>query len=193
MPVIKRIVNVGLCICTQPLRVRTLKFFLTARSENGTWAKYFHNIWKNHLVMHARLSYWVKQIKELQVNKAQWGRKLTCHNCGAKFYDLKKKPITCPKCDTPYKEEKVKPRRSMTAEIPKPVKEPVKEPDSEEALIESKLDDNMLDAEDDDNMLDAEDDKVQDVTIMEDTSDIGGDEEDIGEVIGVVDDSGEKE
>ena len=77
--------------------------------------------------MHAQLSCWVQQIKELQVNKEQWGRKLTCHNCGVKFYDLKKKTITCPKCDAPYKEEKVKSRRSISAEITKPVKEPVKE------------------------------------------------------------------
>ena len=44
--------------------------------------------------------------------------------------------------------------------------------------------------------MDTEDEKVQDVqdvTIMEDTSDIGGDDEDIGEVIGVVEDNGEKE
>jgi len=118
------------------------------------------------------------------VNKEQWGRKLTCSNCGVKFYDLKKKIINCPKCDAPYKVEKVKSRRSITAEIPKPVPEPVKDAESEEDLLEVKLDDDILDAEDD---------KVQDVTIMEDTSDIGGDDEDIGEVIGVVEDNGEKE
>ena len=118
------------------------------------------------------------------MNKEQWGRKLTCSNCGVKFYDLKKKTITCPKCDAPYKVEKVKSRRSITAEIPKPVPEPAKDSESEEDLLEVKLDDDILDAEDD---------KVQDVTIMEDTSDIGGDDEDIGEVIGVVEDNGEKE
>ena len=118
------------------------------------------------------------------MNKAQWGRKLTCQNCGVKFYDLKKKTITCPKCDAPYKEEKIKPRRSAAAEVPKPVKEPVQDNESEEDLLEVKLDDDILDAEDE---------KVQDVTIMEDTSDIGGDDEDIGEVIGVVENDGEKE
>ena len=138
-------------------------------------------------MVHARLSYWVQQIKELQVNKAQWGRKLTCQNCGVKFYDLKKKTITCPKCDAPYKEEKIKSRRSTAAEVPKPVTEPVQEKESEEELLEVKLDDDILDTEDE-KVQD-----VQDVTIMEDTSDIGGDEEDIGEVIGVVEDNGEKE
>ena len=126
------------------------------------------------------------------MNKIRWGNKLTCHSCGVKFYDLKKKIITCPKCDTPYKEEKVKSRRTVTPDIPKPTTEQVKETKSDEDIPEVKLEDDILDTDDED-ILDAEDDKVQDVTIMEDTSDIGGDDEDIGEVIGVVDNNGDKD
>ncbi len=31
--------------------------------------------------------------------KAEWGSKRTCPHCGAKFYDMSKTPIVCPKCE----------------------------------------------------------------------------------------------
>jgi uncharacterized protein (TIGR02300 family) len=34
------------------------------------------------------------------VAKPELGTKRLCANCGAKFYDLNKDPITCPKCHT---------------------------------------------------------------------------------------------
>ena len=34
--------------------------------------------------------------------KAEWGKKVVCLNCGAKFYDLNRKPIICPSCNTEY-------------------------------------------------------------------------------------------
>lgn len=34
--------------------------------------------------------------------KAELGTKRLCANCGAKFYDLNKDPIHCPKCNTVY-------------------------------------------------------------------------------------------
>jgi uncharacterized protein (TIGR02300 family) len=34
------------------------------------------------------------------VAKAELGTKRLCANCGAKFYDLNKDPIVCPKCQT---------------------------------------------------------------------------------------------
>jgi uncharacterized protein (TIGR02300 family) len=36
------------------------------------------------------------------VAKAELGTKRLCANCGAKFYDLNKDPIHCPKCGTVY-------------------------------------------------------------------------------------------
>ena len=116
--------------------------------------------------------------------KARWGLKLTCHKCGAKYYNLKKKRSICPQCNTEYKEENIKPRRGSAKETPKPAPETPNQSDSEEALINAELDEEIPDSEDD---------KTKDNTIIEDTSDIGRDEEDIEEVIGVVDDSGEKE
>jgi uncharacterized protein (TIGR02300 family) len=34
--------------------------------------------------------------------KPELGTKCFCASCGAKFYDLNKTPITCPKCGTPF-------------------------------------------------------------------------------------------
>ena len=116
--------------------------------------------------------------------KAEWGRKLTCHKCGIKYYDMTKKKVKCPGCDAEYKAEKIKPRRGIRTENPKPTQEKSIKPDPEEELIDVDLDDEILDAENDEN---------QDNTIMEDTSDISGDDEDIEEVVGVVDDNTAKE
>ncbi|MDP6573311.1 MAG: TIGR02300 family protein [Rhodospirillales bacterium] len=57
--------------------------------------------------------------------KPEWGTKRTCQNCGARFYDLKRRPITCPICETVHAEDRAaRPRRapapavSAAAEIP---------------------------------------------------------------------------
>ena len=34
--------------------------------------------------------------------KVEWGKKVVCSNCEAKFYDLNRKPAICPKCGTEY-------------------------------------------------------------------------------------------
>jgi len=44
------------------------------------------------------------------VAKPELGTKRLCAGCGAKFYDLNKDPITCPKCDTVYEVAVVAPR-----------------------------------------------------------------------------------
>ncbi|WP_229708363.1 TIGR02300 family protein [Tistrella bauzanensis] len=35
-----------------------------------------------------------------RVAKEEWGQKHTCRNCGARFYDMRRTPVTCPKCGT---------------------------------------------------------------------------------------------
>ena len=122
--------------------------------------------------------------KEVQVAKAEWGRKLTCHKCGVKYYDMKKKNVRCPECDAEYKAVKIKPRRGMRTDNPKLTPKKTIKSDPEGEVIDVDLDDENLDAGNDEN---------QDNTIMEDTSDISGDDEDIEEVVGVVDDSTAKE
>ena len=116
--------------------------------------------------------------------KAEWGRKLTCHNCGVKYYDMTKKNVRCPACDAEYKAVKIKPRRGVRTDNPKPTPKKTIKSDPEGEVINVDLDDKILGAENDEN---------QDNTIMEDTSDISGDDEDIEEVVGVVDANTAKE
>ena len=36
--------------------------------------------------------------EEVRVVKPSWGTKRICQSCGARFYDLQRDPIICPKC-----------------------------------------------------------------------------------------------
>ena len=48
--------------------------------------------------------------------KASWGIKRTCQSCAARFYDLNKSPIKCPKCGREHdREDFVKVRRGRAA------------------------------------------------------------------------------
>jgi uncharacterized protein (TIGR02300 family) len=50
------------------------------------------------------------------VVKATWGTKRTCQSCAARFYDLNKSPIKCPKCGREHdREDFVKVRRGRGA------------------------------------------------------------------------------
>ena len=61
--------------------------------------------------------------------KAELGTKRLCANCGAKFYDLSKSPIHCPKCDAVYEIVQVvsrsRPEAAPVVPRPAPVEEVV--------------------------------------------------------------------
>ncbi len=101
--------------------------------------------------------------------KPEWGAKHLCRSCGARFYDLRRKPIVCPKCGTVHVPEPAnKPRRSPAPE-PRPAAEerPAK-PDVAEAAA-------APDAE--------QEEKTEGDDIIEDPSELGEDEDDMAEVI----------
>jgi uncharacterized protein (TIGR02300 family) len=53
------------------------------------------------------------------VVKAAWGAKRTCHGCGARFYDLNKDKIVCPKCGhTHDADDFLKARRARSSAVP---------------------------------------------------------------------------
>ena len=98
--------------------------------------------------------------------KADLGMKLTCESCGARFYDLNKQPGHCPKCGTANarpvifktsrgrpSEEKAAAAKAAAAAAAKPAAA----------------------AED----ADAADDDEEDEGVIEDTSDLGEDDEDV--------------
>lgn len=107
------------------------------------------------------------------MSKPEWGTKRTCQSCAAHFYDMRKDTIICPKCGATYDPEAVlKSRRGRVVEKLTPVK-PV-EPEAPE--VEEGTETEGIGA--------AEEEEV-----IEDTSELGEDDEDVSEVIeGGVDD-----
>lgn len=117
------------------------------------------------------------------MTKAEWGTKRACPHCGAKFYDMMKSPIVCPKCEKVVEPEA--PTRSRRSAPPKavvapkvvvPVAEPV------EAEVEEGAEVVAEGAE-----------EAEEAEVIEDTSDLGEDEDDVAEVLENVDESPEEE
>ena len=105
--------------------------------------------------------------------KPEWGKKRTCQNCGAKYYDMLKEPPTCPKCETVFKQEtNQRGRRSRsTADAPKAI------PTAAAAVKSTELE------EDDINEDTLEDNE----SLPEDTSDlVVGDDDDVSDVVETV-------
>jgi uncharacterized protein (TIGR02300 family) len=102
------------------------------------------------------------------VAKPNWGVKRMCQSCGARFYDLAKDPILCPKCGAEFDPEAIlKTKRAKPAPAaPRVVPTPVAEPDEIEPIEEE--------------VADGADDKEEEV--IEDTSELGEDDEDVAEV-----------
>ncbi len=119
--------------------------------------------------------------------KPEWGRKRICYSCGSVFYDLRRDPIVCPKCDAKFDPEAIlKSRRSRVTVVEEPKPKP-SAPDTTEADKakdekpaaegkESAAEGEESAAEDEDTDLNAED------ALPEDASDLSKDEDDVAEV-----------
>lgn len=107
----------------------------------------------------------------------EWGTKRACQSCSARFYDMRRNPIICPKCGETF-ELQTPGRRSRTRNsAPDDVST---KPLEDDLLIEDLDLPTDLEAG-----LDEEDD---DGTLIEDTSDLGEDLDDMADVIDTVDD-----
>ena len=105
----------------------------------------------------------------MPVAKPEWGKKRTCQNCGAKYYDMRTDPPVCPKCETVFqKETNQSGRRNRSApEAPKAISK------AASAAVTVEVDEEGL-----------EDDTLEnDEAVPEDTSDLGGDDEDMSDGI----------
>ena len=94
--------------------------------------------------------------------KPEWGTKRTCQKCEARFYDLKRTPIVCPKCGHSHDaEDFIKTRRSRSAPKAAPVKKPIEKivPVVEEAATDDVADDALI--EDADDLADDADDEIE--------------------------------
>ena len=108
--------------------------------------------------------------------KAQRGTKRTCQNpeCGSRFYDLNRDPITCPACSSAYvipvsppvtaAEERAKrpeaKKRVFPVAAPKPEDAP--EAEGDELIVEGE--DEAVEAEADDAMIEEVEEDSADVT-----------------------------
>ena len=122
--------------------------------------------------------------------KSEWGMKRTCQDCGAPFYDLKKKNIVCPKCGAAFiHAPAAKPKRMVSVEKPSPKPVAVEKKTLPLAKVDGagakttagkdgKDGKDALPKVDDD--ADAGDDDDKD--LIEDTSDLGRDDDDMSEV-----------
>src|SRR5690349_7024263 len=104
--------------------------------------------------------------RRAEVTKPDWGTKRTCQSCAAHFYDLRKDPIVCPKCGATYDPEAILKSRRRAPEKVVPVKV-VKEPELPD--VEADVETEEVGDEADD--------------VIEDTSELGEDDEDIPETI----------
>ena len=115
--------------------------------------------------------------------KPEWGMKHTCQHCGAIFYDMRKSPATCPKCGAEQEQEKPRARRGAAAAAAAAAAEAAPKP-AEAADPEAEIDDDIV--------VEGDEDEDED-EFLEDTSDMGDDEDDMAGMIDGIEEGGEKE
>ncbi len=120
--------------------------------------------------------------------KLEWGTKRTCQGCGARFYDLGRRHPVCPQCGAETaRKPAAKRRRDAAPARPQPppadetaIEDLAKAPDDDEHGIAGKK--RKIKGDEDDDMEDEKlkaDDKDQEP--IEDTSDLGEDDDDMAE------------
>jgi len=113
------------------------------------------------------------------VAKSEWGTKRICQDCGIPFYDLKKKNIECPKCGAAFSlAPPPRPKRPSPVASKPVVKKTPLVADSKDDLDA----DVVLDVDVDD------DDDEDDDSLIEDTSDLGTEDDDLSEIQEHIDD-----
>lgn len=123
--------------------------------------------------------------------KLEWGQKRTCSSCGTRFYDMRRLPITCPKCgltveaDLPFKVRRGGAAAAVAVEKVVPIRPPADiielDPEELEVEDETEVDDDIDGGDADDSGL------------IEDASDLGEDDEDMAEVMEHLDENAEDE
>jgi uncharacterized protein (TIGR02300 family) len=116
---------------------------------------------------------WAQQVRHRGVPgvaKTELGTKRQCQSCGAKFYDLQRDPITCPKCSTVFVVEQVTRTRRPRADAngaakPKPKLVPVPEEAADTELEE------------------VAGEEGEEEEFIEDASELGEDETDVADVV----------
>ena len=134
------------------------------------------------------------------MTKPNLGKRHTCKSCETRFFDLNKNPAVCPKCGEGIRIAKPETERPVVAAAETEVETPSTDTTTGEAASDAvdaadapeDSEDSDLEAlegsdEVDDLEAELEDDQGDD-DLMEDTSDMGEDNDDMSEVLEHVDD-----
>lgn len=140
--------------------------------------------------------------------KADWGTKRICPNCGTRYYDMRRDPVTCPKCGAPFDAETLVRTRKSRAAAPVEAEEvPIAEEELEadlaaepeaETVVEVAVPAVAIVAGEAEEEVEAVEGEVvkkeeeEDEAVLEDASELGEDEDDMAEVIENVDDDDER-
>ena len=120
--------------------------------------------------------------------KPEWGIKRTCKDCGARFYDLRRDPITCPKCGAAHQSEPAqKPRRNRRA-----AKAPTAEAAAALLAKDKPIVDEAAGIEGQEEEQSEKKGELKEEDIIEDVAELGEDKDDVAEV-GEKVDQGQKE
>src|ERR1700730_16614495 len=131
---------------------------------------------------------------EQMVAKPEWGSKRICPSCGARYYDLLREPVICPKCAPPFDQKYatrfvaepfLKSRRSRPAPPVEKELEPVgaDEIDAEVETEEAEATEEEETEEEEEEAVPLEEAEEEDEELLEDASELGEDEDDMAEVI----------
>jgi uncharacterized protein (TIGR02300 family) len=113
--------------------------------------------------------------------KSERGNKRTCQNpdCGERFYDLNRDPITCPICNSVYAIALQSPPQAIARPTPRPFKPPARissEPKEEVPAVEDaeelatlEGEEESTPAEEDDTFIEEVDEEAPDMTGLVDT------------------------
>ncbi len=122
--------------------------------------------------------------------KPEWGVKRVCQSCAAKFYDLNRSPITCPKCAASFDPEALLKSRRSRPPPAKPAKlEPAVSATADGATVEAgkppegdaKPDDDSGETasqsvDDSGETAGQSADDEDDASVLQDTSEVGDDD-----------------
>jgi uncharacterized protein (TIGR02300 family) len=122
----------------------------------------------------------------------EWGTKRICQSCHAKFYDLNREPVLCPKCQTEFDPNAgLKSRGDAFVKKPsgraKSVFDKVTPLGVAEADPVAAPEDRELDEEEDEAAVVGDDVDEDEEDAIEDASELGDDEDDVAEIIEGVD------
>jgi len=112
--------------------------------------------------------------------KPEWGTKRICPSCGARYYDLLREPVICPKCSTPFDPEAF--LRARRARPQAPIEKELEPVGPEEVDVD--IEPEEIEAvEEEDEAEVALEEAEEEEELIEDASELGEDEDDMAEVI----------